>query len=59
MTKRPNKDAVIKARCDANLKKAVDEVAMFQQLDTADIVRIAVSTYVHKFKASTGEFARG
>lgn len=51
---RPNKEAVIKARCDSSLKKEVEQVAFIQELDVADIVRKAVRQYVQDFKKSTG-----
>lgn len=56
-TQKPTKEAVIKARCDSGLKRAVDQIAMLQQLDSSDIVRIAVAAYVQKFQ--TGSFQRG
>jgi antitoxin component of RelBE/YafQ-DinJ toxin-antitoxin module len=53
-----NKDAVLKARCEPELKDAVDQVAQRQRLDTSDIVRIAVAKYVETFRP-IGELANG
>ena len=47
---KPLKGEVIRARCSDDLKRAVERIALIQQLDTADIVRIAVATYVQNFR---------
>lgn len=51
--KRLNKSAVIRARCAASLKQDIERVAYFQQLDAADIIRIACSRYVAAFSPQT------
>ena len=63
--KRPLKKQVIRARCEPSLKEQIERVAYLQQLDPADIIRVACAQYVHRFQkmampefASTQETAR-
>lgn len=54
--KKQAKAEVIRARCDAGLKQSIEQIAMIRQLDTADIVRQALSAYVQKFKTTPMDF---
>lgn len=56
---RMNKNAILKARCKTEMKEAVDRVALHQQLDHSDIIRIAVATYLQNFATVLGDDARG
>ncbi len=49
MNKR-NKDGEIRARCDLALKKDVNQVAIFMGLDDSDIIRMACTAFVQKFR---------
>jgi hypothetical protein len=44
------KTDVLRVRCEPDWKKELAVIASFKGLDTADIVRIALSEYVHRFK---------
>jgi predicted transcriptional regulator len=57
--KKPNKSKILKARCDADLKSSVDQIAAIQRLDASDIVRLAVFSYVQNFQSQLGSVARG
>jgi predicted transcriptional regulator len=57
--KKQNKDKVLKARCDAELKSRVDQIAAIQRLDASDIVRQAVFSYVQNFRPLSVGVARG
>lgn len=46
------KTEVLRARCDSRLKEDVERVAYLKQLDSADIIRIAVSDYIRRFRNS-------
>jgi len=48
MAKR-KKIAVITARCDEDLKRSLKEFAQIKEVDPADIIRIAVRTYIQHF----------
>jgi antitoxin component of RelBE/YafQ-DinJ toxin-antitoxin module len=52
MTARPKKKAVLKARCDDALKEQVEQLAHTNQLDSSDIVRIAVVNYLQQIRAA-------
>ena len=54
--KKQAKAEEIRARCDAGLKQSIEQIAMIRQLDTADIVRQALSAYVQKFKTTPMDF---
>lgn len=41
---------MIRARCDVELKRSIEQIAAIQQLDAADIIRIACAAYVLKFR---------
>jgi hypothetical protein len=49
MLRKLEKDAILRARCDSRLKQNVGRVALLQQLDESDIIRIACAAYVQKF----------
>lgn len=44
------KKAVIRARCPESLKRAIEDVARIQKVDSADIIRIACESYVTKIR---------
>jgi len=44
------KTAVIRARCEETLKLNVEAVACQQNVDPADIIRIACLHYIHRFQ---------
>lgn len=46
MKQKPAKDAEIKARCSHELKRSIEQLARFQQLDASDIIRIACAQYI-------------
>lgn len=46
------KTAVLRIRCEPSWKKEVAQIAYFKDLDTADIVRIALNDYMEKFKSN-------
>src|SRR5690606_29782277 len=53
------KDELIKARCDAGLKRQLEHVAVLQQMDVSDIIRIACSAYVLKYQQPNYYAERG
>lgn len=48
-TTKQSKPEILRARCTDDLKRNVERVASIQQLDEADIVRMACAAYVAKF----------
>lgn len=46
------KDAVIRARCPKTLKDSVEEIARIQKIDSSDVVRIALDSYVARIQAA-------
>lgn len=48
--KRANKDAVLRARTETDLKREVEWAAGIERLDEADIIRKACAEYVNRLK---------
>jgi len=63
MDKRTKKTAMLRSRCEPNLKREIAQVAIFHGLDESDIVRIAATQFVQQFKQMSmrgpGIFANG
>lgn len=53
------KKELIKARCDAGLKRQLEHVAILQQMDVSDIIRIACAAYVLKYQQPNYYAERG
>lgn len=56
---RKNKEEIIRARCDSSLKQSIYNVAMLQQLDPSDIIRMACAAYVNRFCQPHGGVMHG
>lgn len=41
---------MIRVRCAPDLKRKVYQIAQFKELDSSDIIRIALNDYIQKFK---------
>jgi hypothetical protein len=52
---KPKKSAVIRARCDEGMKRSVEELAVLKELDPADIIRMAVRSYIRHFISGTSD----
>lgn len=48
--KRPNttRQAVLRARCDTRMKKAIDAIARRRHCDVSDVIREAVALHIER-----------
>lgn len=53
--KKPNKDAILRARATKAEKQEVQWAAMYERLDEADIIRKACASYISRLKAKQNE----
>jgi hypothetical protein len=52
MSGEETKSAMLRARCEPELKEDVATIARFKMLDEADVIRIACARLVQQFKAA-------
>lgn len=56
MNTRQMKTEILRARCTLEMKRDVNQIAELQQLDEADLVRIACANLIRQFKQPSVPF---